>query len=162
MELVRYRPADAVRWLQLGAETVRKDAQRQSDTIVRGDLQTNIKEGFRLAAGALMDFGKGALADAMHTNAFATEYVLLDDRLEIVRKNKITVIPYQEVKSIRYKHDRVTLSYANNSASIKPPAYIQSGKVKVPVGWNRNGMEVPFEVLIDELAARCKIEAESA
>jgi len=31
---------------------------------------------------------------------------------------------------------------------------VVAGRTKVPVGWRRNGLEVPYELLIDELAAR--------
>ena len=36
---------------------------------------------------------------------------------------------------------------------IKPYAYVVAGKLKVPIGWARNGIEVPYELLIEELSS---------
>jgi hypothetical protein len=30
----------------------------------------------------------------------------------------------------------------------------------VPIGWDRNGMEVPYELLVEELAARSRVEVD--
>lgn len=160
MELVRYRPGEAIRWLETGAQDFRKSAQRHGKSLVRREGERTIPKDFKQAAGALMDMGKSAIVDLMHHQAQASEYILHDDKFEISSSGRIRSIPYSEVTSIRMRNDKATLVMRQGSASVKPHAYIVSGRVKVPIGWSRNGMEVPYETLIDELSARCGIEVE--
>ncbi|HZH98541.1 MAG TPA: hypothetical protein VEX38_06180, partial [Fimbriimonadaceae bacterium] len=148
MDAVRYKPGEAFRWLEIGAEDIRKNAQRKGQSLVRREGERNIGRDVRQAAGALMDMGKSALADLMHKQALANEYILLDDRLEIVNSGRVRGVPYDDVQAIRQRGDRYSLILDQGSIPIKPTAHIVSGKIKVPVGWSRNGMEVPFEVLI--------------
>jgi len=115
-------------------------------------------ENLKTAAGAIFDFGKGTYTEMMHKVADDSEYVLQDKQFDIVNGANIKSIPYERVVSIQMKGDKTTFLLDKGSVAVKPVAYIVAGKAKVPVGWVRNGIEVPFELLIMELAARCGLE----
>ncbi len=163
MEVVRYRPGEAIRWLATGAENLRKDAASRGRTVVKqsnGDARA-VKENIKNAAGALLDFGKSAYTDLLHNQAEASEYVLLDNQFDIVKGGTIRSIPYSDVKKIEFKSERATLVLEKGSFTIKPVAHIVAGHAKVAVGWARNDIEVPYELLIEELSARCKVEIDA-
>jgi hypothetical protein len=160
MSLVRYRPGEAIKWLQAGAENMRKAATAKGRGVVRqtGVDQRPMGENVKTAAGAIFDFGKSAYADAVHRQAESSEYVLQPDRFDVVHGSTIRSIPYERVKQSTLSDDRARLTLDKGSLVIKPFAHIVAGRLRVPVGWNRNGMEVPFELLIQELAARCNLD----
>ncbi len=162
MESVRYKPGEGIRWLELGAQEWKKSAKKKGKNLVKRDGGRNLGEDVRDAASLLMGMGKGALADLIHRQAEASEYVFQDEVLEILTSGKIRSVPYGSVKSIRMSGDKVTLRIDHGSVTIKPHAYILSGRLKVPIGWQRNGIEVPYEIMLDELAARCNLEIEQA
>lgn len=160
VELIRYRPGEAIRWLETGAKDIRKSAGRQSKSLVRREGERSIGIDIRQAAGALVDMGKSALAELAHKQAMASEYVLFDDHFEIISSGRGKSFDYDEIISIKLKNDKATLVMDQGSIVIKPHAHIVSGRIKVPIGWTRNGLEVPYEVLLDELAARCDVRIE--
>jgi hypothetical protein len=162
VELVRYKPGEAIRWLQLGAQDLKKNAQKKGKSLVRREGERSFGKDFSDAAGALMGMGRGALADLMHMQSEASEYVLQDDHFEIVTPGRIKSYKYDSIKSIKMKGDKASFIQDQGSITVKPHAYIVSGRVKIPIGWSRNGMEVPYEVLLDELAARCAVDIEQA
>lgn len=162
VEGVRYRPGEAIRWLETGAEGMRYVANAQGRSVVRREGERNIGKDVMHAAGAIADFGKSAIAELIHRQAQATEFILHDKDFEIVSTNRVQTVPYASVISIRMKGDKATLVFERGSFSIRPEAYIVSGKIKVPIGWSRNDIEVPYEMLIDELAARVGVKVEMA
>ena len=162
MELIRYKPGEAIRWLELGAQDLKKGAKRKGKSVMKREGQRTISRDISEVAGVLMGMGKGALADMLHHQAEASEYVLHDDRFEVITPGRIKSVKYSQVRSIRMKNDKATLVLSQGSVTIKPHAYVVAGRIKVPIGWARNGMEVPYEVLLDELAARCDVEIEQA
>ncbi len=155
MEDVRYKPGEAIRWLQTGAHEIRQSAKRHGKSFAKREGARSVGRDLRDVAGALTDLGKSALAELAHRQAEANEYVLHDDMAEIVSGGRIRSVAYSEVKAIKLGHDKATLVLEQGSVTIKPHAYIVAGPLKVPVGWTRNGIEVPYELLLDELAARC-------
>jgi len=162
MELVRYRPGEAIRWIQVGANNMRKSAKTRGKGVVgqTGIDQRNFGENMKTAAGAIFDFGKSAYAEVLHRQAEASEYVLEDDHFDIVHGGSIKSINYDRVKQVQMAPDRAKLVLDKGSLMIKPVAFIVAGRVRVPLGWTRNGIEVPFELLLQELSARCGLEPE--
>lgn len=161
MSSVRYRPPDAVRWLELGAEASGRSAQRRGASAIRvadGDLKRNLRD----VAVSLGGFGKTALARAYHAGRQGNEYVLHEDHFEIVGGPKTRVIRYEDVKQLLATGDRLRVITSSGEVKIEPPAYISVGRVRVPIGWSRNNMDVPYDVLIDELSARCRVNIENA
>lgn len=158
--MIRYKPGEAVRWLSMGAQELRDKAKRQGKSFVGREGERSVRKDFKDVAGALFDLGKSALADLSHRQALASEYLLHSDRFEIVASSRITSIRYEQIKALRLKHDTLKVLLENDSVSIKPHAYIVSGRIKVPVGWVRNDMEVPYETILDELSGRSGVNIE--
>ena len=159
MELIRYRPDPAIRWLQVNAVQIKKAASKKGKSVANqsGTDQRPFGENLKTAAGALVDYGKGAYAELKHKQANASEYVLQTDRLDIVSGGSIKTIPFAEIKAVQLDKDRATLILDKGSVAIRPFAHIASGKARVPIGWLRNGIDVPYELLIEEIAARAGV-----
>jgi len=162
MELVRYRPGEAIRWIQVGADNMRKAAKTRGKSVVgqTGTDQRNFGENVKTAAGAIFEFGKSAYADVLHRQAEASEYVLDDDHFDIVSGGSLRSVSYDRVKQVQVAPDRAKLVLDKGHIMINPVAFIVAGRVKVPIGWTRNGIEVPFELLLQELSARCNLDPE--
>lgn len=160
-DIIRYRPPEVLHWLELGARDLKQDAARHGRSVVRREGERTIQKDVVQAAQALYDLGKGTFADVVHRSVQAIEYALLDDSLEIRETARTRTIPYSRIKRIEWKTgDRATVVLDQGSISIKPLAHLVAGAIKVPVGWNRNGMDVPYDLLIDELAARAGVDIE--
>lgn len=160
METIRYRPGEAIRWLEIGAADIRKSAKRHGQSIVRREGERTIGRDLRDAAGAIFDFGRSALADLVHRQAQASEFILEPEGFVVANPTSAKTYKYADVVDMKRRGDRVSIIFGQGSVVIKPYAYIVSGRIKVPVGWNRNGLEVPYDVLIDELSARCGVTVE--
>jgi hypothetical protein len=160
MELVRYRPGEAMRWLKTGAQTERRSAARKGRSLVRREGHRTVGRDLGEAASALIDMGKSAWADLVALQAEASEYVFHDDAFEIVKSTGVRRIPYSDVTSLTMDGDRLIVELTKGSVTIKPHAYIVAGRVRVPIGWSRNGLEVPYELMLDELSARCGLGIE--
>ena len=148
--------------METGAENIRKGAQAKGMNLIKqaGTDSKTFTENLKTAAGAIFDFGKGTYTDMMHRQAEDTEYVLQDGQFDIVKSGNLKTIPYDRVVTVHLKGDRATFTLDKGVVTVKPFAYIVAGRVRVPVGWNRNGIEVPYDLLVLELAARCGVEVE--
>jgi hypothetical protein len=148
----------------MGADNIRKGAQARGKTVVRqtGTDQKPLTENIKTAAGALMEYGRGTYAEMLHQQAEASEYVLQDNHFDVVRGGSIKTIPYERVKGVELKGDRAIVILDKGSLTIKPFAHLVAGRARVPIGWSRNGIEVPFELLLEELAARARVEVEES
>lgn len=161
MEAVRYRPGEAIRWLSAGADAQRRSAKEKGKQLRVDPAEVTFKtlrETFSAIAGALLDYGKGAYTEIMHRQAEAHEYILSDNDFSVSRTSGPRIYKYSDVTAIEWDRDRANLIIGQTTVTIKPYAYISAGRIKVPIGWDRNGMEVPFELLVEELAARCRVE----
>ena len=155
-EVIRYRPDSAVRWLQTSAEAIRKSAAERGRSVMgqTGTDQKKFVDNVRTAAGAIFDFGKSAYTDRVHQSAQASEYVLLKDHFDIVKGGSIKTVPYDRVKAVELHSDKGVLTLDRGHLTIHPIAFLSAGSAKVPLGWQRNGMDAPFELLIEEISAR--------
>jgi hypothetical protein len=160
MEIVRYRPGEAIRWLRTGGEKIRQDAQSRTRTAVQTHSASDrpVMDNLRHISGAMFNVGKGAYAQMVHHLAEGNEYVLQEKHLDIVKGNSIKTIPYDRICGMTLKGDRAILKLDQGSIVVRPVAHVSAGSVKVPVGWNRNGLEVPYELLLEELAARAGVQ----
>lgn len=162
MEIVRYKPGEAIRWLQTEAGRYKSDAKASGRAATEPssvDMQ-GITETVKNAASAVFNLGRSAYAEMAHLRANASEFILLDDRMDIVSGTSIKAIPYSSVKKITLKGDKASLILEKGQFVIKPFAYVVAGPLKVPIGWERNGLETPYLLIIEELAARCNKEVE--
>ena len=154
MELIRYRPGEAIRWLQTGAQKNRKDAKVMAKSMAPPEDMRTLAENVKSAAGALVAVGRGAIADLMHHQASASEYVLGESDFEVIKPGSSKRYQYSEVRGIQVTGDRFLIRTDRAQIVVKPYAHVVAGRLKVPVGWSRNGIEVPYELLIEELSAR--------
>ncbi|MCX7799435.1 MAG: hypothetical protein N2109_03730 [Fimbriimonadales bacterium] len=158
METVRYRPGEVLQWLEVGAVQFRRNARDKGSEALRRHEDAPVSANLRAAAEAAVDLGKGALAELARLKAERTEYILGEHSFEAVQAGRLRSIRYDAVQSIVQKGDTYHLHLANGrSLAIRPPAHLLVGRLKVPVGWIRNGLQVPYSVLADELAARCGV-----
>jgi len=162
MEIVRYKPGEAVRWLDAGAKDMLVRAKQKGGSALAGGISRQVPKDIASVATAVFDAGKSALAELMHRQAEATEYVLDERGLEVVRLGSLKFLSYSSVRSISQKGDEYMIKSDTGTVRIKPHAYIVSGRIRVPIGWDRNGIEVAYGVLADELAARCKVNIEQS
>lgn len=160
-ELVRYTPGEAIRWLEFGAESYRDSAKKQGVSLVRREGERSIGKDLTDVFGTLVKAGKGTIAELLHQQYEATEYTFDEDQFEFSKGTQRKSVRYTDVKKIKRHGEKVTVVLAQGSVNINPYAHIVAGAVKVPIGWQRNGIEVPYELLIEELAARCRLEIES-
>lgn len=154
MEPVRYEPGEAIRWLTLGAEDLKDSAGRQGKSVWTRRGERSIGKDIRQVVGAVADLGKGALAEMKHRQAEAAEYLIYSDKIEVLSGNTHRSYKFADVLALKLRDDTLVMVLERGTLEIKPFAHIVSGMVKVPIGWQRNGIEVPYGVLIDEISAR--------
>ena len=156
MPTVTYRPAEVLHWFGVGSNEARHRArQKGQSALARNDLVKSIKD----VAGAASEFGKSTLTDLVQRKAEDTSYQLSDDAFEVMGTTSRKRILYSDATELHAKqNDRYELIHKGGSLTIKPIAHLLAGRMRVPVGWLRNGMEVPYALLIEELAARCGVE----
>ena len=150
MQPIIYRPAEISNWLEMGAQTVRKASSFESPE--------DIKSALSGAVGALLGQGKGVMAELSRMKLSSLEYRLLDDRIERPQGAMPRSVMFEDIKRIdalkgcEYK----IVCVRESSFVIKPYAWLSVGGVHVPMGWLREGLEVPYELLIEEISARSK------
>lgn len=159
-EVIRYEPVDAIRWLKLGAEQMRRDAKDRGVELVRREGARTISKDLSQAASALFGMGKSAVTDLLHANASFCEYLFDSTGVEISRTTGSRRVPYATIKRIVRAKDGYSVILDRGSVEISPYAHIVASRIKAPLGWRRNGLEVPFETIIDELAGRCGVEVQ--
>lgn len=156
MNPIRYRAGKAIRWLQTSAAQERKNARKGSQ-LVTPQSAKDVGANLKVVAEAIAGFGKSAWTEHLHSAANEQEYLLLEDALEIHSAGPTKNILYKDIEKAEQRGDKVVFYYEKGSVTVKPVAYIVAGRIKAPVGWERNGVEVPFETFIEELCARCGI-----
>lgn len=154
-DIIRYRPPDILHWLELGARDLREDGIRHGRNLLRREGERTIGKDVAQAAQAIYDLGKGTVAEVMHRSAQGTEYALSQNDLVVKDAARTRTIPFASIRRIEWRSgDKVVLVLEQGSLTIKPAAHLVAGAIKVPIGWSRNGMDVPYDLLIDEIAAR--------
>lgn len=156
---VFYKPPDVLHWLDEGGKASSAEAKRKvKETSVEPSL-SSIGAAIGKVARAAKDFGKGAIADMTYRHLEEKGYTLYEDSFEFATQGGVKRVPYSEVSEIRAEpEDRFIVFYGGSSLTIKPIAHLVAGRVKVPIGWKRGAMEVSYAMLIEEIAARCRVE----
>jgi hypothetical protein len=144
---------DVQAWLKLGSESLKKSPmQRTSD----------LRKAVTGAVGKAFDFGKSAIAGVGGMAIDRIEYRLHDDNVEVVGMGPTRSIRYEDIRRIEVHGKGFRVEAGSQSFTIKPYAHLLVSSVKVPLGWKRNRMDVPFHLLADEIAARAKVDFEEA
>lgn len=159
MATTTYRPVDILHWFGMESRSARRSGFHKGGQVAKKATEQGVVQGLKLAASAAYELTKGAAGDLVQTQASQTEYVLHEtgfEALDIVRRTKID---YKQVQKIVAKGgDKFMVVSETGNVTIKPVAHLLAGHLKVPVGWVRNGMEVPYSTLVEELAARCEVD----
>lgn len=163
MPTVTYRPPDVLHWLSMGSQEAIQSAKRKGMALTKSDPEASVKKKLLQAASAAADLGRGAAADLIHRQAAETIYRLHDGHMDVRTPMSRQTIEYGAVSAIKSRgKDRFTVEYEGGTLTIRPIASIASGRIRVPIGWMRNEIEVPFTMLLQELSARCGLEIEPA
>ena len=108
---MRYKPGEAIKWLQTEAGRLKSDAKASGKAAAEPssvDMQ-GITETVKNAASAVFNMGRSAYAEMAHLRANASEFVLMDDRMDIVTGTSIKAIPYSNVKKMTLKGDKAQM-----------------------------------------------------
>lgn len=159
MAPIFYKPPDVLHWLDEGSKASSADAKRRmKETSLEPNL-SSIGAAIGKVAKAAKDFGKGAIADMTFRHLEEKGYTLYDDAFEFGTQGGVKRVLYSEVREIRAEpEDRYVVTYNGGSLVIKPIAHLVAGRIKVPIGWKRGTMEVSYAMLIEEIAARCRLD----
>lgn len=159
MPLTTYKPAEILHWFDTESKRTHTVARAQTKEIARVANEEGIFPTIRQAATAALSLGKGAYGTVIQKQAEETRYDLFDMGFEFVDLARRVKVDYTQVRQIVAKAgDRYQILYNGGSLTIKPPAHLVAGKYRVPVGWLRNGIEVPYLTLVEEISARSGIE----
>lgn len=159
-ETVVYVPSPCIRWLETGAGGLKEQAKGKARDAKSSFADRRYGDTLLSTVSAAVGAGKAALAEIMTKRGEATEYRFERDYFELGGFFKSVTIPYADVTKIDSVSDsrhRYRLHTKQGQYTISPVAWIESGAVKAPIGWERNGIEVPFALLIEEMAARCGV-----
>lgn len=157
-----YRPAEVLHWLGYGSEEVKDRASKRGQQALRDAGDRRFFDGVKGAAGAVLDLGRTAYVDLLRKKMTQEEYVLEDDHFIAAGLTSRRRFLYGDVRTIKAMGgDRFVVEGDDFKVTIRPIAHLVSGRYRVPIGWVRNGMEVPYGMLVDELAARCEVEVQA-
>lgn len=163
MQTVTYRPPDILHWFSTGSQEALESAMRRSKDLTKKAGESTVKENILKAASVASELGRGAAADIVHRQAAETVYKLYDDEIEVRGPVSSYTVKYDAIYEIRlHSKDKFKVEHDAGTLVIRPVAHLSSGKVRVPLGWLRNSIEVPYTMLLDELSARCDVEIEPA
>jgi hypothetical protein len=155
-----YKPPDILYWFDTGSDEALETSRRKGREFSADPK--DIKATLKQAAQAAAEFGRGAMADFAWRKLDEICYTLEDESFEAITLTTHRRIAYTNVTGIMAdKNDKFVIRHTEGSLVIKPVAHLSSGSVKVPIGWKRNDIEVPYLTLVEELAARSGVEITS-
>ncbi len=151
MLVARYRPADAIRWIEIGSRRIAKP----------GDLPfeppAGAKDAILDAFQKALNLGKTKMAELQGRAIRAREYLLYEDRFEVVASSGTRSVLYTDVESLELKRgDSFLFRLRQGRVTVRPYAWLSVLGTRIPLGWERNGVEVPFETLPEEIALRAR------
>lgn len=152
MLVARYRPADAIRWIEIGTRRIAKPGDVPFDP--PGDAKDAILDALRKA----LSLGKTKMAEFQGKAIRAREYLLHEDRFEVIAASGTRSVLYADVESLELKRgDSFLFRLRQGRVAVRPYAWLSVPGTRVPLGWERNGVEVPFETLPEEIALRARV-----
>lgn len=162
MSAITYKSPEILNWFGESAKASKSKAKDKAGAVAKTASDVGFVDGLKQAASAAIDLGKGALGDFVTKQAEGTTFVLYPTGFESNALIKTKRVDYSAVRQIvALANDRFQILYDGGNLTIRPIAHLVAGRLRVPIGWVRNGMEVPYAMLIDELAARCGVEIDS-
>jgi hypothetical protein len=149
MHVVRYRPADAIRWIEVAIQSPASTIESTA-----GAPET-LREAVLTAFGRWLDLGKETTAELLVRSIRATEYRLHETFLEVQGLTGAKRYPYADLHSVEFKKgDRFLFRGENAKLTVRPYAYFAISGLRIPLGWERDGLPVPYRLLAEEIALR--------
>ena len=146
---ILYKAPDLIRWLDPDLQSERK----------RPKADGGFRESIKQAASAAAGFGRTAVGEYAFRKAAEASFLLDDEGFEIPGVAVRRRIAYREASELKdLGKDKYCLTAPGGDLIIQPVAHLVAGPVRAPIGWLRNGVEVPYLTLIQELAARCRLD----
>lgn len=162
MGAIVYKPADVLHWFETDVRRSSLEARARGREAARKAGEEGLVSSLREAAGAGLSFGRGAVGGIVQRQAEETRYELHETGFECVDLTRRVRVDYGSVRQILARpNDRYEVLYNGGRVTVKPVAHLVSGRFRVPVGWTRNGTEVAYAMLIEELSARSGVEIEA-
>ncbi|MER3413677.1 MAG: hypothetical protein C4327_11885 [Meiothermus sp.] len=153
MLVARYRPADAIRWIEIGTRRTAKPGDLPFEP--PGGARDAILDALQKA----LDFGRTKMAEFHGQAIRAKEYLLYEDRFEVVASSGTRSVLYADVESLELKRGGSFLfRLRQGRIAVRPYAWLLVLGTRIPLGWERNGVDVPFETLSEEIALRAKVQ----
>ena len=155
MGVITYRPVDIVRWLGQSNKKDRKAAVGRAMSIPEVTVKKGLVKGIQNAAESAFGLGKQAMGEVSTRKAEEVGYTLFDGGFEVVGLMRHIKVDYGDVAEIIEKEgDRFRIEFNGGHVTVRPVAHLVAGSLKVPLGWLRDGMEVEYRTLLEEIAAR--------
>lgn len=157
MPAIIYSAPEVLHWLDQGGKASREAGKKKAAEAAKTQFASpaGLVDSIKKAAMAAKDFGKGAWADFAHKRLEDTQYVLDEAGMDIPGPTGPKRITYASIQEVTLEEDdRIVLTFQGGAHVIKPIAHLVAGAIRVPIGWKRGGMEVPYAMLAEEIAAR--------
>ncbi|MDI9636510.1 hypothetical protein QPK87_01180 [Kamptonema cortianum] len=162
MPAIVYQPPDVLHWFDTEAKRESVLGFAKGAMVARKTTEEGIIPGIKQAAGAALSIGRSAVGGFLKSQGQETRYELHDSGFECIDLTRRVKVSYSDVRQIISRPNHQTkILYNGGSVTIKPVAHLVAGRYKVPIGWLRNGMEVPYAMLIEEISARTGVEIEA-
>lgn len=158
MAVVRYKPGVVLEWLEGGSSRMRTESSRMAQSVLKREGQRSVRRDLKEVAGALFQAGTASMADLALKQIEKAEYVLDETSLSIITLTSNRKIQYSEIRGLEMEGDTFTMILERGSLKIRPFAHIVVGRVSVPAGWLRNGVEVDYSLLIEEISAHSGLD----
>lgn len=154
MEPVTYRTPPVLHWFGTESKLNMQAAREKGEAAVSRQGR-GLAGQLREAASAAVSFGKGTAADIAFRKATDEAYVLSDTEVERHTVTGRSKVPYKNITRIVDEgNGKIVLVHRTGKMVIKPVAHLVRGRQRAPIGWLRNGVEVPYVTLVSEIAAR--------
>ncbi|GIV01889.1 MAG: hypothetical protein KatS3mg015_0719 [Fimbriimonadales bacterium] len=153
MHVVRYRPADAIQWIEVALQP------HASSFDFRAEGPESVRDAVLSAFGKLLDLSKETTAEVLLRTIRAIEYRLFDDHLEVQNLAGVKRYAYADLKTVELrKRDRFLFRGEGIRFAIRPYATLALTGVRLPLGWQREGLPVPYRLLAEEIALRSSVK----
>ncbi len=105
-----------------------------------------------------MEEGKGSFAKMVSEYLEKLEYRLYEDRVEITKGSRVSTFAYSDLQRCEMPRSyEFRFLSSKGTLTIRPYAWLSVRGLKVPLGWRRDRLEVPYLQLGEELADRARL-----
>jgi hypothetical protein len=147
---VRYRPLTVGTWLVLGAQSLPEEDLLKA--------RPGMARAVWSAVGKFVGEGKLTYAEIIRQHLEKMEYRLYEDRVETTQGARVKAFPYSDLKRCEIPRPyEFRFHSSQGMLVIRPYAWLSVRGLKVPLGWRRDRLEVPYVQLGEEIADRARL-----